>query len=140
MVDRAIGIDEEVVFGNSKWPTLSDVTEVEIADRWLPAQHCISFCAFLCGVLLWVLADLRSPWPIFLASLGFWFFMVPVLSLGTAVTFRHLQHPEREFGPVRMWGTLGWVAANGWYDDGSEAYRQAHKGNGGTAAAAGGQR
>ncbi|HEY1524012.1 MAG TPA: DNA-directed RNA polymerase subunit beta [Solirubrobacteraceae bacterium] len=25
---------------------------------------------------------------------------------------------------------LGWVAANGWYDDGSDAYRQAHKGNG----------
>src|SRR5439155_23622944 len=22
---------------------------------------------------------------------------------------------------------LGWVAANGWYDDGSDAYRQAHK-------------
>jgi DNA-directed RNA polymerase subunit beta len=26
---------------------------------------------------------------------------------------------------------LGWVAANGWYDDGSDAYRQSHKGNGG---------
>src|SRR5262249_27879598 len=25
---------------------------------------------------------------------------------------------------------LGWVAANGWYDDGSDAYGQAHKGNG----------
>ncbi len=28
---------------------------------------------------------------------------------------------------------LGWVAANGWYDDGSDAYAQAHKSNGGTA-------
>jgi DNA-directed RNA polymerase subunit beta len=25
---------------------------------------------------------------------------------------------------------LGWVAANGWYDDGSEAYKRAHEGNG----------
>ncbi|MHB1810134.1 MAG: DNA-directed RNA polymerase subunit beta, partial [Solirubrobacteraceae bacterium] len=25
---------------------------------------------------------------------------------------------------------LGWVAANGWYDDGSEAYKRAHDGNG----------
>jgi DNA-directed RNA polymerase subunit beta len=32
---------------------------------------------------------------------------------------------------------LGWVAANGWYDDGSDAYRQAHKGNGGAAGAHG---
>ena len=84
----------------------------QIADRWVAAQHCISFCAFLCGVLLWVLGELTAPWPIFLATLGFWFFMIPVLSLGTSLTFRHLQHPEREFGPVRMWGTVGWVAAN----------------------------
>jgi DNA-directed RNA polymerase subunit beta len=29
---------------------------------------------------------------------------------------------------------LGWVAANGWYDDGSEAYKQARRHNGGAAA------
>ncbi|HZU61633.1 MAG TPA: DNA-directed RNA polymerase subunit beta, partial [Solirubrobacteraceae bacterium] len=34
---------------------------------------------------------------------------------------------------------LGWVAANGWYDDGSEAYTQARRQNGGTAGAAGGR-
>jgi DNA-directed RNA polymerase subunit beta len=33
---------------------------------------------------------------------------------------------------------LGWVAANGWYDDGSDAYKQAHKGNGAAAGSAGG--
>jgi DNA-directed RNA polymerase subunit beta len=32
---------------------------------------------------------------------------------------------------------LGWVAANGWYDDGSDAYAQAHKANGGGAGKAG---
>ena len=26
---------------------------------------------------------------------------------------------------------LGWAAAQGWYDDGSEAYKEAHDGNGG---------
>jgi DNA-directed RNA polymerase subunit beta len=31
---------------------------------------------------------------------------------------------------------LGWVAANGWYDDGSDAYKQAHKGNGSNGGAA----
>jgi len=32
---------------------------------------------------------------------------------------------------------LGWVAAQGWYDDGSEAYREAHAGNGSAGSAAG---
>jgi hypothetical protein len=84
----------------------------QIADRWVASQHCISLCAFLGGMLLWVLAELTTPWQVFLATLGFWFFMIPAITLGTALTFRHLQRPEREFGPVRMWGTLGWVAAN----------------------------
>ena len=84
----------------------------QIADRLVAAERCISFCAFICGILLWVLAELRAPWSVFIVTLAFWFFMIPVLSLGTALTFRHLQHPERDFGPVRMWGTLGWAAAN----------------------------
>lgn len=93
----------------------------QIADRWVPAQHCISLCALLCGILLWILSFLSIPWQVFLATLGFWFFMVPILSLGAALAFRQLAHPEREFGPVRMWGTVGWVTASlclgGWFAD-----------------------
>ncbi len=93
----------------------------QIADRWLAAQRCISICAFLCGILLWVLSELRAPWPVFLVTLGFWFFMTPALSLGNGLTFRHLLAPDRQFGPVRMWGTIGWMAANlflgCWYSD-----------------------
>ncbi len=93
----------------------------QIADRWVPAERCISFCAFVSGVLLWILATLTAPWSIFVVSLGLWFFLIPVTSLGTALSFRHLVYPERHFGPVRMWGTLGWVAANlllgCWYAD-----------------------
>lgn len=83
----------------------------QIADRWLAAQHCISLCAFCGAILLWLLAELTAPVDVFLAALGFWFFMIPVMSLGTALTFRHLPNPERDFGRVRMWGTVGWVAA-----------------------------
>lgn len=84
----------------------------QIADRWLAAQRCISVCAFAGGLLLWFLADLTSPWGVFVVGLAFWFFMVPILSLGAAYTFRQLPHPERQYGPVRMWGTVGWVAAS----------------------------
>jgi Nucleoside H+ symporter len=40
-------------------------------------------------------------------------FTVPLNSLGPALAFRHLRHADREFGIVRMWGTIGWMAA-GW--------------------------
>lgn len=85
----------------------------QIADRWLPAERCISVCASACGLTLWTAAYVTEPIPLFWLFLVFWLFMMPTLSLGAALTFRHLEHPEREFGPIRMWGTVGWMAA-GW--------------------------
>lgn len=85
----------------------------QIADRWLAVQRCISLCAAAAGALLLLAAEQDSFWPLFAATGGFWLFMVPILSLGTSLCFRNLPHPEKEFGPIRLWGTVGWMAA-GW--------------------------
>jgi predicted MFS family arabinose efflux permease len=84
----------------------------QVADRWYPAERCLAVCAALGGVLLWTLAELQHPAAVFGACLGFWVVMVPALMLGTTLAFAHLPHPERDFGRVRMWGTVGWVLAN----------------------------
>jgi MFS family permease len=81
----------------------------QVADRWLPAQRCVAGCALLAGLLLWRLAGLTSPAAVFWTSLVYWLVMVPVITLGTAICFTHLAAPERDFGHVRMWGTIGWV-------------------------------
>jgi hypothetical protein len=47
----------------------------------------------------------------FVAGTVFWFFMIPVNSLGTALALGQLRYPERSFGFVRVWGTVGWAAA-----------------------------
>lgn len=31
------------------------------------------------------------------------------MALGAAICFAHLPNPTKEFGPVRVWGTVGWV-------------------------------
>ena len=84
-----------------------------VADRWVAAERCLAVCAVLAGVTLWILAGLTTPIAVFLVCLLFWLTMVPALTLGTALSFTHLPTPERDFGPVRMWGTVGWVAP-GW--------------------------
>jgi hypothetical protein len=35
--------------------------------------------------------------------------MVPAVTLGTSLSFRQLAAPERDFGRVRLWGTIGWM-------------------------------
>src|SRR5262249_42291623 len=85
----------------------------QVADRWIPAERCIAFCAAVGGGLLWILAELDNPWAVFWVSLAFWLVMVPAITLGVALSFTHLPNPERDYGAVRMWGTVGWVVP-GW--------------------------
>jgi MFS family permease len=85
----------------------------QVADRWLSADRCLSTCAFLATGLLWLLSRLTAPVPLFWASLAFWLVMAPLVTLCNALCFIHLPRPASQFGPIRLWGTVGWVVA-GW--------------------------
>jgi MFS family permease len=84
----------------------------QIADRWLATERCISVCGLTTSALLFGMAELTSPFAVIVMSLVIWFFLIPVLSLTGAYIFRQLQHPDREYGRIRLWGTVGWMAAS----------------------------
>src|SRR6266478_4072236 len=67
------------------------------------------------------LFSVSQPLPVFWTCFALWFFLVPVLTLGVSLSFRQLAHPERDFGRVRMWGTVGWImpglALGYWFSD-----------------------
>jgi MFS family permease len=83
----------------------------QIADRWLSAERFLMICSVIAGIDLWVLAGLSTPGTVFVAMLIFWLLYWPMMMLGATVAFTHLRRPEREYGPVRMWGTFGWMLA-----------------------------
>ena len=85
----------------------------QVADRWWPAERCVTVCGLLAAAFLWALAGATGPWPVFLLTLAFWLFLAPAISLGAAVTLTHLADPPREYGRVRLWGTVGWMVP-GW--------------------------
>lgn len=84
----------------------------QIADRWLSPPRCISLCALATCILLLVLAALTDAVAVIGVSILAWFFLIPVIGLTGAYIFRQLEHPERKYGHIRLWGTVGWVAAN----------------------------
>lgn len=99
---------------------LSSLVAGQVADRWVSAEKTMAACAALAGADLWLLAGLRAPGEVFAATLGFWVLAGPMLLMGTTITFSHLQYPSRDFGPVRLWGTVGWMAV-GWAVGGAMA-------------------
>lgn len=84
----------------------------QVADRWFPAERCLAVCAFTSGCMLWLLSRLTGPVEVFWVSLAFWLAMAPSLTLGTSLSFAHLERPAQDFGRVRAWGTVGWVIAS----------------------------
>jgi hypothetical protein len=51
-------------------------------------------------------------WPFFLLMLIHSLFYVPTISITNSIAFANLSDPARQFGPVRVWGTIGWIAAS----------------------------
>jgi MFS family permease len=98
---------------NALGAILGPIVWGQIADRWLAAEKCICICCLASSASLWFVAGSREPAPIFWGSVAFWMFMIPSLSVGASLTFRHLRNPDREYGRVRLWGTVGWIAV-GW--------------------------
>lgn len=82
-----------------------------VADRWMPAERLLGLCALSAGLDLWLLAQQNQPVLVFLGTLVYWLLTGPIWMLGATIGFAHLKHPERQYGPVRLWGTIGWMAA-----------------------------
>jgi len=64
----------------------------------------------------WVIGDAKAPlasfWLFFLLMLVHCVFYVPTISITNSIAFANLRDPAHEFGPVRVWGTIGWIVAS----------------------------
>src|SRR6516162_1529723 len=90
----------------------------QFADRHFAAEKFVAFSQLIGGVAILGLAFIQKPegedtsapfWPFFSLMLLHSLFYVPTISITNSIAFAHLKDPQREFGPVRLWGTIGWI-------------------------------
>jgi nucleoside transporter len=75
------------------------------AERFMAASHLIS------GLALLGLYFVRDFGLFFALMLVHALLYVPTISVSNSLAFANLKDAEREFGPVRMGGTIGWILA-----------------------------
>lgn len=92
---------------------LSPFTGGQVADRWLPTQVALGIFHLLGGVVLIAMAFQKALVPMLILMLIYALLYAPTLALTNALAFRNLRDPQRDFGPIRVWGTLGWIFS-GW--------------------------
>lgn len=83
----------------------------QLADRNIATEKLLAASHFIGALLVLLLAYVDS-FPIFLGlSALYGFVYAPTLALTNSLAFANLKNRDRDFGPVRLWGTIGWIAA-----------------------------
>ena len=83
----------------------------QVADRHFSTERFLGVSHLLGGVLVWQLATLESYGAFLVFSLVYSMIYSPTLALTNSLSFHHLPDRDRDFGKVRLWGTVGWIAA-----------------------------
>ena len=82
----------------------------QIADRWFATEKFLALSHIVGGVLVWQLASIESYSSFLVFSLIYSVVYSPTLPLTNSLAFHHLDDIDKDFGRVRVWGTVGWIA------------------------------
>ena len=83
----------------------------QFCDRNFAAEKFLAFSHFTGGLAMLALAFTSSFWLFFGLMLVHCLLYVPTISIANSIAFAHMKDPQKEFGVVRMGGTVGWILA-----------------------------
>src|SRR5439155_8793744 len=101
----------------------------QFADRNFAAEKFVAFSQLVGGLAILGIAFIHAPAPVaglppgapnpnapfvpfFTLMLVHSLFYVPTISITNSIAFANLKDPQHQFPRVRLWGTIGWIAAS----------------------------
>ncbi len=85
----------------------------QVADRWLASEKFIAVLQLAGGALLLVMSRITSYGTLLPLMFLYCLLYAPTLAITNSIAMINLENSEKEFGRIRVWGTIGWIAA-GW--------------------------
>ena len=89
---------------------LAPFTGGQIADRWVSTERFLAVVHFIGGILLVVAAKAHTFNNLLILFAIYALLYAPTLALTNSIAFHHLKD-EKDFGVIRVFGTLGWICA-----------------------------
>jgi nucleoside transporter len=81
----------------------------QIADRHFATERFLAVSHLIGAALVWFLASVDAFGTFLALSLLYGLIYAPTLALTNSLAFHHLEDRDRQFGPIRLWGTIGWI-------------------------------
>ena len=83
----------------------------QIADRYFPSQRVVAVLQLTGGILLLITSTVNEYSVMMWLMLFYCLVYAPTLALTNSIAFINLKRSEKEFGYIRVWGTIGWIVA-----------------------------
>ncbi|MFT3762969.1 MAG: nucleoside permease [Pseudoxanthomonas sp.] len=96
-----------------------------IADRYFAAQRILAVLHVAGAALMWGASAATGFGAFSTCVMAYMLLFMPTLALANSIAMRHMQTPEKQFPPVRVAGSIGWIVAGvliGWL-----GWEQAHR-------------
>ena len=84
----------------------------QLADRHFSTERFLAALLAIGGVIKWMTASQTSFQAWLWLSILYSLVYMPTLALSNSMAFANLGDRDREFPKVRVWGTIGWIAAS----------------------------
>lgn len=81
------------------------------ADRSANPERVLAISHLVAGLAILSCGFTRSFYPFFIGMLVHCLLYVPTISITNSIAFANMKNPDKEFGFVRMGGTIGWILA-----------------------------
>jgi nucleoside transporter len=109
---KATGAQTGAVFSTQSWGAIIAPFIIGlIADRYFNAERILGVLHLIGAVLMYQMYKATDIDVFYPYVLGYMVLYMPTLGLVNSVSFRQLTDPEIEFSFIRVWGTIGWIAA-----------------------------
>tara|TARA_B110000438_G_scaffold8736_1_gene8650 strand:+ start:998 stop:2266 length:1269 start_codon:yes stop_codon:yes gene_type:complete len=84
----------------------------QIADRYFSPERILAFLVTTGGLVKWITSTQTDYQAWLILSILYSVLYMPTLALSNSITFAHIGDQETEFPKIRVWGTIGWIAAS----------------------------
>jgi len=82
-----------------------------VADRFMATEKILALLHVVGGVVLFIASTQTTFGVFYVVLLVYTLCYMPTLALSNSLSFRQMDDPGREFPPIRVLGTIGWIVA-----------------------------
>ena len=83
----------------------------QLADRVMSTEKLLGISHIIGAGLVFSLGAIETFVPFAIVSGVYGFVYAPTIALTNSLAFHHMPNRDRDFGFVRLWGTVGWIVA-----------------------------